>query len=119
KAMEVQELARAEAHQRKRVTRTGQHDLFSSTEMHDSSYYDSLRDRYTDKTRTAILRALESKRRILYDDAWALAVSEPLSWESDLKQWIEDWKAEGRLFVEGMKARQRVPHRDEANYLVW
>ncbi|MEY2486755.1 MAG: hypothetical protein QOH39_2403 [Verrucomicrobiota bacterium] len=119
KAMEVQEVARAEAHQRKRVTRTGQHDLFSSKELHDSSYYDSLRDRYTNKTRTAILRALESKGRILYDDAWGLAVSEPLSWESDLKQWIEDWKAEGRLSVEGMKARQRVPHRGEASYLVW
>lgn len=119
KAMEVQELARAEAHQRKRVTRTGQHDLFSSKELHDSSYYDSLRDRYTQKTRSAVLRALESKRRILYDDAWELAVSEPLSWESDLKQWIEDWKAEGRLSVEGTKPRQRVPHRGEANYLVW
>ena len=119
KAMEVQELARADAHQRKRVTRTGQHDLFSSKELHDSGYYDSLRDRYTEKTRSAILQVLESKRRLLYDDAWQLAVSEPLSWESDLKQWIEDWKAEGRLVVEGTKARQRVPRRGEGNYLVW
>lgn len=119
KAMEVQELARAEADQRKRVTRTGQHDLFASKELHDSSYYDSLRNRYTQKTRGAVLRLLESQRRILYDEAWALAVSEPLSWESDLKQWIEEWKAEGRLSVEGTKPRQRVPHRDERNYLVW
>lgn len=119
KAMEVQELARAEAHQRKRVTRTGQHDLFSSKELHDSSHYDSLRDRYIQKTRNAVLHELESKRRLLYDDAWAIAVSEPLSWESDLKQWIDEWKAEGRLSVEGMQPRQRVPHRGEANYLVW
>lgn len=119
KAMEVQELARAEAHQRKRVTRTGQDDLFSSREMHDSSYYDSLRNRYTEKTRSAVLRALKSKRRVLYDDAWKLAVSEPLSWESDLKQWIESWKVEGRLLIEGTKPRQRVPHRGEANYLIW
>ena len=119
KAMEVQELARADAHQRKRVTRTGQHDLFSSKELHDSTYYDSLRDRYTQRTRSAVLRALESKRRVLYDDAWEIAVSEPLSWESDLKLWIEDWKANGLLSVEGIEVHQRVPHRGEANYLVW
>lgn len=119
KAMEVQELARAEAHQRKRVTRTGQPDLFASKELHDSSYYDSLRDRYIQKARSAVLRELESRRRLLYDDAWALALSEPLSWESDLKQWIDGWKVEGRLSVEGMQPRQRVPHRNERNYLVW
>lgn len=119
KAMEVQELARAEAHQRKRVSRTGQPDLFGSKELHDSSHYDSLRDRYLDKARGLVLHALESKRRLLYDEAWALALSEPLSWESDLKQWIDSWKAEGRLSIEGMQPRQRVPHRDKGNYLVW
>jgi three-Cys-motif partner protein len=119
KAMEVQELARAEAHQRKRLTRTGQHDLFSSKELHDSSYYDSLRNRYTQRTRSAIVRTLESKRRVLYDEAWEIAVSEPLSWESDLKDWIEEWKNDGRLSVEGMKPRQRVPHRNERNFLIW
>lgn len=45
KAMEIQELARADARQRKRVTRSGQQDLFSSKDLHDSSHYDSLRDR--------------------------------------------------------------------------
>lgn len=119
KAMEVQELARAAAHQRKRVTRTGQLDLLGSKDLHDSSHYDSLRSRYLGKTRGRVLQALETKRRLLYEEAWALAVSEPLSWESDLKQWIGEWKAEGRLSVEGLKPRQRVPHRDEGNYLIW
>jgi three-Cys-motif partner protein len=119
KAMEVQETARAEAQQRKRVARKGQTELFGSKELHDTTHYDSLRERYLAKARSLVLRALESKRRVLYDDVWTLALSEPMSWESDLKDWIEEWKKEGRLEVSGMKPRQRVPHRGEENYLNW
>ena len=119
KAMEVQEAARADAHKRKREARTGQLDLLGSKELHDSSHYESLRERYIAKARGLVLHALESKHRLLYDDAWTLALSEPMSWESDLKQWIEEWKEEGRLEIVGMQPRQRVPHRSEANYLIW
>jgi hypothetical protein len=62
---------------------------------------------------------LESKRRLLYDEAWTLALSGPLCWERDLKEWIEEWKREDRLEIVGMQSRQRVPHRGEGNYLVW
>jgi hypothetical protein len=119
KAMEVQEAARAEAQQRKRVARSGELELFGSKELHDSSHYESLRDRYLAKARGLVLHALESKRRLLYDDAWTLALSEPMYWESDLKEWIEEWKQAGRLEIVGMQPRQRVPRRGEANYLVW
>lgn len=39
KAMEVQESARAEAQQRKRVASKGQSELFGSKELHDSTHY--------------------------------------------------------------------------------
>jgi three-Cys-motif partner protein len=119
KAMEVQEAARAEAKQRKRVAGTGQTELFGSKELHDSSHYESLRDRYLGKTRGLVLKALETKRRLPYDEAWALALSEPMSWESDLKEWIEGWKQEGLLEISGMRPRQRVPRRNEGDYLIW
>jgi three-Cys-motif partner protein len=119
KAMEIQESARAEAQQRKRVARKGQSELFGSKEMHDSSHYNSLRDRYLDKARGLVLASLQSKGRLLYDEAWTLALSEPLTWESDLKDWIEDWKQAGQLEMDGMRPRQRVPHLNEGNYLVW
>lgn len=119
KAMEVQEAARAWAQQRKRVASKGQFELFGSQELHDSTHYESLRERYLAKARRLVLQALESKRRLLYDDVWKLALSEPMSWESDLKQWIEEWKEAGCLEVVGMQPRQRVPHRGQENYLVW
>ena len=54
-----------------------------------------------------------------YDDAWILALAQPLTWESDLKEWIDAWVKEGALNIEGMTARQRVPHRGKGNILVW
>jgi three-Cys-motif partner protein len=119
KAMEVQETARAQAQQRRRVARTGQTELFDSKELHDSSHYESLRDRYLSKTHGLVLNALETKRRLHYDEAWALALSEPMSWESDLKGWIEGWKQQGLVETVGMQPRQRVPRRNEGNYLIW
>jgi beta-xylosidase len=117
--MQLQEEARAEAQQRKRVARKGQPELFASKDLRDSTYYESLRDRYLKKARDLVLQSLKSKHQLLYDDAWTLALSQPLAWESDLKDWIEEWKQEGHLDIAGMHARQRVPHREEANYLIW
>lgn len=119
KAMEVQESARAEAQQRKRVASKGQTELFGSKELHDSTHYESLRDRYLTKAQDLVLQALQSKRRLLYDDAWTMALSQPMTWESDVKEWIAEWKDEGCVEVAGMQPRQKVPHRNEQNYLMW
>ena len=119
KAMEMQEAARAEAQQRRRIASKGQSELFGSKDLHDSSHYESLRERYLLKARGLVLRALESKHRLLYDDAWVLALSQPMSWESDLKQWIDEWREAERLEVVGMQPRQRVPHQGQGNCLIW
>ena len=119
KAMEIQENARADAQQRKRVAQRGQTELFGSKEFHDSNHYESLRERYVTKAQRLVVQALESKGRLLYDEAWTLALSGPMSWESDLKQWIEEWQKDGRLEIDGMQLRQRVPRRNERNYLIW
>jgi three-Cys-motif partner protein len=119
RAMQVQETARAEAQQRRRVARKGQSELFGSKELHDSTHYESLRERYLTKARAMVLQALKSNCQLLYDDAWTLALSEPMVWESDLKQWIEEWKNEERLEIVGLQPRQRVPRRSKEIYLNW
>ncbi|MBI2889161.1 MAG: hypothetical protein HYY13_00065 [Nitrospirae bacterium] len=42
KAMQVREKARADAQQRRRISKTGQFEIFKSQEMHDSSYHNRL-----------------------------------------------------------------------------
>jgi hypothetical protein len=116
-AMAVQEKGRAAARQRAREERTGQPSLLTSEELHDTSYYDSLRDRYLAKSKQLVHQRLMTRRRVLYDEVWALAMSQPMTWDSDLKSWIRDWS--GSVRVEGMRPGQKVPHLGESNYLVW
>jgi three-Cys-motif partner protein len=119
KAMEVQEQTRAEAKQRKRVRKTQQRELFSAGEMPQARPIDLLRSRYLAQARQKVLELLQAKTHISYESAWDLALSFPLVWDRDVKEWIRGWQEAGSLRIEGMKPRQRVPKLDEKNVLVW
>lgn len=119
KAMGVMEKARGEAQKRAREDRTGQGELFNGEVLHDSGYYNSLRHRYLAKSKSTILRFLKEKRRVLYDDVWSLALTMPLTWESDLKSWITTWTFDRMLQVIGMKPGQKVPRRGQNIVLLW
>ncbi len=64
-----------------------------------------------------VQRLLQERRTVLYDEAWSLALTKPLVWESDLKEWVRDWEVAGFLTVEGKQPKQRVPHRDKRKLL--
>ena len=119
KAMEEMEHARAEAQQRKRVRLTGQAELFDGDTTHSRAYYESLRSRYLTQASQKIREQVRRRRRMHYDDAWALALAQPLIWEIDLKNWIAQWKKEGVLNIEGLTGRQKVPKRKADHVLVW
>ena len=119
RGMQVMEDARAAAEQRSREQKTGQKELFSAEEMHDPTYYLSLRDRYRDKARAGVEELLRSRPRVAYDAAWEVTVPFPLAWESDLKEWLSDWHKQGWVRYEGMKPRQRVPKLGEGISLIW
>lgn len=120
KAMTEGEHARAEAQRRSRESKSGQSEfLFTDRSSHGSAYYESLRSRYLARSRESVRRQMSAKQRVPYDDAWILALAQPLTWESDLKEWIDAWVKEGALKIEGMTERQRVPHRGKGNILVW
>lgn len=119
-AMKDMESARAKAQQARRQQKSGgQKELFSAEDLHDSTYFDEIRDRYLDLAMNAVICELRNRRRISYDELWATALSFPLVWEADLKAWISAWSSSGQLTIEGMKPRQRVPRRNEVNVLVW
>jgi three-Cys-motif partner protein len=119
RAMEVQEQTRADAKQRKRVKRTGERELFSGVEMPHTRPIDTLRDRYLKNARAAVQELLQTSARLPYERVWDLALSYPLVWECDLKDWIKNWKADTSLKLEGMKPREKVPKLDENIFLLW
>ena len=122
KAMPVMEKTRDEAQKREREERTGQTELglYSNVMTRDpSSYFLSLRDRYASRARAAVLSLIQTKKQLAYDEAWSSAMTFPLTWESDLKDWIHEWEQDGRLETWGMKERQRVPQLGQNIFLAW
>jgi three-Cys-motif partner protein len=117
-AMKVMEEARAEAQQRKRQ-RKGQVELFGAPILHRSSYYEGLKERYTDTARQELVRLLRERRRVSYDKAWEAVLSTPLVWESDLKEWIREWQDQGIVVLEGLSGRERVPKLERRHFLAW
>lgn len=120
KVMEKQEQERAIAQHERREAKTPQRSLFSAEESYDPSFYESLRERYLAQSKERVLQILQANRPVLYDDVWATALELPLVWESDLKEWIAEWEEKEQLSLKGKKtSRQKVPHRNEGNILVW
>ena len=119
KAMPMMQQVRGEAHKRKREEKTGQTELFGGADAHNPSYFLELRARYVAQARQSILKLLETEGRVSYDKAWSVAMKVPLSWESDLKDWIRDWKHAKCLEIVGLREGQRVPQLARVIHLVW
>ena len=118
KAMGIQETARAAAQERRRQQTTGMASLFGDT-VHDSVYYNRLRQHYIDRSSRLVRDLLEQMKRVPYDEIWDAAMAQPMTWESDLKDWLRRWHEEGLITHEGWAPRQKVPHLDEGNVVVW
>ena len=117
--MLLMEEARAGAQIRKRERATGQMELRIRAELGAvGEYYKGLRVHYLTESKKAIHGMLLERRTVPYDDAWAKALSFPLVWDGDLKQWISEWQ-EDHLTIEGMSKGQRVPRLRANNMLVW
>jgi hypothetical protein len=118
KAMKDQEAMRAAAEARRRQDATGMASLFGD-EMHSPAYYDELRGHYLTRSCGLVRHLLESEGRVPYEQVWDTAMAQPLTWESDLKDWLRQWASEGRVSHEGWTPRQQVPHLDASNVVVW
>ena len=117
--MPVMESSRAEAKERARVRKTRQPGLFSPEFMPHSEPTRVLRERYLRQAEERVLAILQAKRRVPYEEVWDAALSFRLVWESDLKDWIRDWRKRGLVTITGMAPKQRVPKLDSGNTLLW
>jgi three-Cys-motif partner protein len=116
-AMAQQESLRAAA-EKQRLEEEGYRPLFPTEDMPESLYYSELRSHYIGKARNDLLAKLHRIQQLRYDAAFLVTARYPLVWESDLKEWIAEWRGE-RLQVEGLRARERVPKLYANHFLVW
>lgn len=119
KAMPVMQHVRGEVRKRKREERTGQIELSLGEATHDPTYYNSLRTRYIEQARASVSRLLQAKGTVSYDEVWSLAMTFPMVWESDLHEWLRDWKGQGLLEMAGLKPNMHIPKREEGIFCVW
>ena len=117
KAMDEMPPIRAEAHKRKGTSSQG--ELFEPEVLHGSVYYDQLREHHLAKAKEKVIRLLQAKRKTSYDDVWAIALQEPLVWESDLKKWIEEWGKKGLSSIEGLKSNRHALKQGQGHSVVW
>lgn len=116
RAMKETETARATAKERKNTT--GQSSFLPPTVMYPSARMHELHLRYTNMARDRVRSRLQKRREVKYADMWRLAVAFPLVWESDLRDWLAEWRAQGLVDIRGLKGRQQ-PRWDRDIDLIW
>jgi three-Cys-motif partner protein len=109
KAMKEMNLIRAEVDQRKREQKTQQTELFDPTTVAGWGHYSELREFFVNKARAEVWDQIRSKKDVVYDRLWANAMRFPVVWDSDLKDWLSQWRKEGRIEVANLKPPERVP----------
>lgn len=119
KAMSVMQQARGEARKRRREESSGQIELRIGDIALDPTYYNSLRTRYIGQAREAVSHLLQEKTTVTYDEVWSIAMTFPMVWESDLHEWLGDWKKIGLLEVVGMSSKQQTPKPDKGISCIW
>jgi len=108
KAVEAMESARAKAQQRERES-GGTPELFSSADMHDTQFYNSLRTKYWKKAESKIRQILSAKKPVEYDQLWEIALTTPLVWVNDLNEFLLQLKKDGQIKIIGMSEREQFP----------
>jgi three-Cys-motif partner protein len=105
-AMRVQEMERAKVAETKK-RKGGQASFLDPQEMPESRYYAGLRHRYLMQARNAIVGLINGSTRVEYDRLWVAALSYPMVWESDLRNWLHEWRDNGILEWHGLATRGR------------
>jgi three-Cys-motif partner protein len=110
---------RAEAQQRKRFERTGQHGLFGANAQYRERKLTLFRRRHLETAKSELQKELESKERVLFDDAWATVMQYSTVGENDLREWLREWSDAGLVQITNQRMGQKFPRKGQSQYLKW
>ncbi len=108
-AFDVQEQIRAEAEQRKDLAKTKVPSLFADSPQPPSHRAVALRERYLAVAQERISQVRGDRTLVPYEEIWDAAMTIPLVWESDVKEWVAEGQTAKRLRLLNLDARQRIP----------
>jgi three-Cys-motif partner protein len=105
-----QESVRSTAMQRSRIEKTGQNELFAASgSIDDTLDFNAERAAQLAIATARIHQVILEHQRIRYEDLLARILEMPLVWQSDINDELQRLHRSGKIHIEGMKARERVP----------
>jgi hypothetical protein len=109
KAFVFQDDVRAEAEGRSEYRKTKQRTILSIIDVDQPPSHRAvaLRERYLKAAVEKIDHVRVGIKEMTFDDLWGIAMSFPLVWESDVKNWIAEWQKEGRIKPLNLAKRQK------------
>ncbi len=110
---------RANAQERRGIQQSGQQSIFEPEALYRERKFTRHQPRSLDEAKHELREKLESAQQLLYDDAWATVMQHSAVLESDLQQWLTDWKAEGILGITNQRPGQKLARKGQKQYLKW
>jgi hypothetical protein len=102
-------LIRAEIQKTGRHRRSGNFELFGPEVLYNENCYQRLARSNKNRAEMAVWRLIETATEVAYDSCWGTALQYSAVYEPDLREWLSNWGASGRITVEGLSPRARVP----------
>lgn len=111
KAIVVQERLRNDVKYQAAVTRTGQPALFGAAVMDTAvATYEDERKIQLEIAFQKLIELVKARPNgIKYEDLIGPVMETPLTWESDLKGWLKQLRADGKIEIAGMRKGERTP----------
>jgi len=103
---------RANAQRRRALQATGQGFLLSPSETYRERRFGMLNHRRREDARKAVVDLLNKRHKALYSEIYQEAMQFATVIDSDLREWLEEWREAGKIRYLNWAQRQKVPHGD-------
>jgi len=110
---------RAEAQQRRRFLQSGQASLLAPEAHYREARFTKHQMRSLDVARQELEIKLQSSDKLRYEDAWAIAMQHSAVMDSDLREWLTEWKANGLLEITDQRPGQKLARKGQGQFLKW
>lgn len=118
KAMQRQEEARDHVRARRREAESNQASLFEPAAV-SSPHLSRLHQRYAGPAKAKVLEYIRTNRRLQFEQLEEVALQHRMTATSELKDWLRQWRDQGRIEYEGLGPKEQVPKHGRHNFVRW
>ena len=110
---------RAKAQAKRRLAGSGQYSLLPPEAHYRERRFTEFQLRNLEIAKKELVEMLRGSPQVLYDDVWPRVMQHSAVMESDLREWLNDWKSTGSLRFTNLDPSQKLPRKHAQQYLEW